>query len=132
MRSRKSLVSDRATIGQCSLCEKIDRDDVLGQRNPELLDGNVLRILLIRVERAAVHKCNQQPGVVRARRSDHVFADGQLDDALETAQRLQAAAMFAPRVRIDVGLVLEADEMNEHRYNSSPSISSSATSTTML
>src|SRR5438874_1314074 len=51
---------------------EVDRDDVRAERDAELRDGNVLIVVLVRVERRAIRKRNRQSGVVRARRSHDV------------------------------------------------------------
>ena len=61
---------------------EIDRYDVLREADTVLCNRNVNIVLLIRVERGAIRKRNREPGVVRARRLDHVRANLQVDHAV--------------------------------------------------
>src|SRR4029077_8184618 len=110
---------------------EIDRDDVIRQAHTELGDRHVAHVLLVRIERGAIGKRDREAGVVGARRADDVLAHLQVDHALEILQRAESLAMLRARGRVDLGLVLEAYEVQQH-YSSSPSMSSSPTSTTTL
>src|SRR5438874_9925653 len=110
---------------------EIDRDDVVGNGNAVLRDRDVAVVLLIRVERRAIPEPDDERRVVRARRSDDILANLQLDDAVERSERRETLAMLRARAAVDVGFVLEAHHVDQH-HSSSPSMSSSPTSTTTL
>src|SRR6185295_5533262 len=110
---------------------EIDRDDVIRQAHTELGDRHVALVLLICVERGAVGKRDRQAGVVRARRADDVLTHLQIDHAVEILQRAEPLAVLRAGGGIDLCLVLEAHEVQQH-YSSSPSMSSSPTWTTTL
>src|SRR5258706_8561766 len=114
-----------------SLNLEIDRYDVLTKGHTELRNRDVARILLVGVERGAIGERDRQPRVVRAGRSHDVGANLQARDSVYILERRKTAAMVVLRGRPGVGLVLETHEVQQ-AHSSSPSISSSATSTTTL
>src|SRR5258708_367476 len=61
---------------------EIDRDDLFGKGHSELRDWDVARILLIRVERAAVDERHRERPIERPRRSHDVGANLQARDAV--------------------------------------------------
>src|SRR5207302_9342994 len=79
----------------------------------------------------AIPKQDHEPRIVRSRRSDDVFANLQIHDAVEILQRPEPGAMLRARRRVDARLVFETHDVKQHQ-SSSPSMSSSPTSTTTL
>src|SRR4051794_2362224 len=110
---------------------EIDRYDVFANPTGELDDGDVTRGGLVRVERRAIRERDRQPRVVRSRGADDIGANLQRDHTVQRMERGQALAVLRARRGVHVRLVLEAHEVQQH-YSSSPSMSSSATSTTTL
>src|SRR5712692_6574767 len=88
-------------------------------------------MFLVRVERRAVPERDHESRVVGPRRADNILANLEVDDSVYITERAQPLAVLCARRGIDVALVLETDEVDDH-HSSSPSISSSATSTTTL
>src|SRR4051812_18098317 len=110
---------------------KIDRYDVFAHGHRELRNRDVLSVGLVGVERGAIGERHRESGVVRARRADHVFANLQVDHAVQAFQCGEPLTMLRADGGSGVGFVLETDQV-QHHQSSSPSMSSSATSTTTL
>src|SRR5713226_4116139 len=104
---------------------------MLAERRAKLRDRHVARIFLIGVEGRSIGKVDHEPCVVGTWRAHDVFANLQVDHAVQVFQSLQALAVLCALRAVGAGLVFEADKVHEHQ-SSSPSISSSATSTTTL
>ena len=88
-------------------------------------------MLLVVFERAAIAEHDEEGRIVRTPRSDHVGANLQVDNSVYVSKGPQALPVSCARGFVDIGLVLEADDVYDHQ-SSSPSISSSAMSTTTL
>src|SRR5262245_10031198 len=128
-RGRKFDVRNRKTRDALNL--EIDRHDVVADRHAMLRNRNVTRMLLIGVERRAIDEGDRKAGVVGARRADDVGANLEAGDSVYIVQGRQPGAMLVLCLDADARGVFETDEVNE-AHSSSPSMSSSATSTTTL
>src|SRR5512143_3244472 len=90
------------------------------------------RVLRVGIQRGAIRERDAESRIVRASGiADHIFANLQVDDAVQSRERTQAFAVLCARVPIGARSVLEADEVHQHQ-SSSPSMSVSAISTTRL
>ena len=96
-----------------------------------LRNGHVTRMFLISVERRAIDERDRKAGVVGAGRADHVGANLEAGDSVYIVQGRQPGAVVVLCLDADVRGVPETDEVNQ-AHSSSPSMSSSATSTTTL
>src|SRR4029077_7236679 len=110
---------------------EIDRHDVFAKRHAVLRNGHVTRMFLIGVERRTIDERNREAGVVRAGRADDVGANLEAGDSVYIVQGRQPGAVVVLCLDADAHRVLETDEVNQ-AHSSSPSMSSSATSTTTL
>src|SRR5438093_12839055 len=83
------------------------------------------------VEGGAISEEDDQPGVVGPRCANDVLPHLQVENIFDVGERAEARTVFRACGRVDLGFVLEADDVHDHQ-SSSPSISSSPTSTTTL
>src|SRR5436190_6910449 len=128
-RRRKFDVRNRKMRDALNL--EIDRHDVFAKRHAVLCNGHVTRMFLIGIERRAIDERDRKAGVVRAWRADDVGANLEAGDSVYIVQGRQPGAVVVLYLDADARGVLETDEVNQ-AHSSSPSMSSSATSTTTL
>src|SRR5215467_6664844 len=110
---------------------EVDCHDRIAQVAAKLRDRNVARVGRIPVERGAVAEQDDDPRIVRPRRTDEVGADLEIENTVDVCQRLQPRTMVLAGRLAHVLAVPETHQMHNH-YNSSPSMSSSPASTTTL
>src|SRR5207249_171329 len=110
---------------------EIDRDDGLAVGDPELSHRDMACVLLVRLERRAVRKEDHKPRVVRPAGPYDVAANLQVDHPVYVSKAVEAFAVLRAHRLIRAALVFEHHQVNEH-HSSSPSMSSSAMSTTTL
>src|SRR5207245_5216249 len=97
----------------------------------ELRDRHVARVRLVSVERRAVAERDHEARVVGSLGADDVLTNPEVDDSVQVPKRVETLAAVCARRGVDVLLVPQADDVHA-RQISSPSMSSSATSTTTL
>jgi hypothetical protein len=93
---------------------EIDRNDRVAIGSTKLRDGNVARIVRVRVEGSPVAEGNKQTRIIRPHRSDDVLANFQLDDSAYVGKPTEALLMQGARAEIELGLVFETDDVNQH------------------
>ncbi len=98
----------------CQFLSEIDGHHVLAETGAVLRDRHMLRVLLVGVQRRAVLEDHQQTRVVRASRTNDIFADDQIHDAIEMSEPAQSISVILTNRLGGVGFVLEANDMSEH------------------